>query len=86
MVPEDRNSTGVRRYRWGRTNETVDDAVFPLSERSTFQATVDETCLYFTDDDGNERNGTFVIKEEDCSEENHIQRVMCETVHGIPDY
>ena len=81
VVPEDRNSTSARNYVWSYSNETVSDVIFPWSNRTTFNATVGETCLYLNETGG----GTgYVIKEEACSEKKAIPRVLCESVRDIP--
>ena len=81
VVPEDRNSTSARNYVWSYSNETVSDAIFPWSNRTTFPETVDETCLYLDATGG----GTgYVIKESACSVGSDIPRVLCESIRDKP--
>ena len=80
MVPEDRFSTSIRNYMWYYSKENVSEAVFPLSERQTFPADVNSTCLFWE-----KINGTYHIKEQDCDHRpDGLFFVVCEAIDDKP--
>ena len=92
MVPDDRNSTSARNYRWYHSNETVSEAVYPMSERLNFTGDVEETCLIWEGPpwDGPDPykgsadpSRTYTITEIPCHD-NVESYALCEAVGEIP--
>ena len=86
MIPEDRNSTSKRNYTWSYTNDTVDVAVYPLSDRTPFPDVTEETCIYWRRW-GNGGNPRLDLMEERCGIgqiEGANTNVLCEAVHDKP--
>ena len=92
MVPEDRNSTSARSYRWDHSNETVSEAIYPMSERLNFTADVADTCLVWEGPPwagpdpfrgSADPNRTYTISEIPCHG-NEESYALCEAVGEIP--
>ena len=85
VLPEDRNSSGARRYIWLTSGQLVSEAFYPHAQRRLGLGD-EQTCLFWRRNYTVNAMPQYAVHEASCTSENVVARMLCEAVDDLPEY